>query len=184
MKLSLLDMFLILTVAALSVSLFLSVSQTDPVVFVKKPNLAISWKLRKTILNESTEWDRVDMNPPLSVAKAISICENISNCMNKETDYERVGGWTLVSIAFVSLDSNYVQLPRKGHWCYLAEFEGSRLPGSERRALGSSGPPPEFTALILLDEQIIAGEGSWQDSLFRAVVTKNQTKIDTSRRKR
>jgi len=116
------------------------------------------------LVEKSPAWDRTEANPPVSAKSALGIAEQFRR--------ERLKGapgwqWQLQSLALLPLDG------QSNKWCWSVTFVANRVEG------GSSGIPPVFTVVVLMDREVIVPQEEEYDYLKEWGLLEGETPADS-----
>lgn len=161
MKFSILNLLSLVTIVALAIALGCVLLAKDPVISVQSGFDGYSWDLRQKLLNASPVWPAADKNPPLSVRDAIAIADEIVINLDIATQPLNLGNWTFETLNISPLDNRYGD--RRERWCYVAQFEGTRMSGH-------TGPAERVSIMILMDGTVYVGEGAWSNGKLENAV--------------
>jgi len=158
MKLTITNMLLLVTIAALGIALAIAVLSRDPVVTVRSEDSKYSFKFRQELLRASPRWREESENPPLSVREAMKIAGQICDELNEESKPFKIGNWDYDKLTFTHLNFGYRDMSQRNSstkWCYIAHFQ-------TLNSQNSNSQVPELASfMILMDGTVYVGESAW-----------------------
>lgn len=158
MKFSITNLLLMVTIAALAISLTMALLAKDPMVTVVAEDNSYSFKFRQKLLKATPHWHESESNPPLSARDAMEIANGIAVDLNSASKQFNIGNWAYESLTFSHLNFGYRDMRTKNSstkWCYIVHF----------RSLRSYQHDPEIASfMILMDGRVFIGENPWLNS--------------------
>jgi hypothetical protein len=91
MKFSITNLLLMVTIAALAISLALALVAKDPIVTVNSEDNSYSFVFRQKLLKASPRWPESETNPPLSVREAMRIADDIAANLDSASRPSNIG---------------------------------------------------------------------------------------------
>ena len=160
MKVSILNILLLTTIAGLSIALYVATTKEQPLIRVRSDHDHYSWIFAQNDLESPPPWRSSDEHPPLSVRKAISKTDEIASNLNKATNKLGMANWRLDCLFISPLEGGYMQ-PRE-KWIYVAKFSGAN-DGFH------SGPPFRMSMIILMDGTVLPGFGDHAKEVYNEI---------------
>lgn len=157
MKFSITNLFTLVTIVALAISLFLVLYAKDPVVTLNSRDDYYSFKFRQELLKQSPPWPETNENPPLSVRGAIKIADEICQSLDTSSEPLGIGRWTFDSLCITHLNTGFRDIRTRNSrtkWCYIVNFQPFKKSNLPREA-------ELATFMILLDGTVFVGERPW-----------------------
>ena len=154
MKINVSNLFLLTLVIALSVVLYIKLTQEPPEISISSDGDSMSWRATQGDLYSTPPWKSTEEHPPLSIRQAISITKDIAENLEQATKHKNIGYWELECLFITQLNGPY-----RDKWGYVAKFSGTTLPASDAgiEALVYSGPQAKMSMLILMDGTVLPG---------------------------
>jgi len=120
--------------------------------------------INEQLIATSPSWNPKDPHPPISAKDALRAINEF-----RTTELSDAGNWqwALSSIGLHPLDSE------NGKWCWIALFNANVKSG------GSSGPPIEYAAYVMMDGKVVGMEKTdCYDSLRRLKLVPDPDLVD------
>lgn len=155
MKFSLINLFSLVTIVALAISLVMVLISKDPVVIVNSDDDNFSWEFRQQLLKASPAWPEDQKNPPLSTRDAIRIADDICDNLNSESKKLKINSWRFDQISLLQLNAGFRDSRTKNSrtkWCYIVHFRSYKLYPTNSETVAF---------MILMDGTVFVAESPW-----------------------